>query len=204
MTEPNRRDVVKFLLAAPLAPFAISALDVERASAFTHETLEALSARGQQFKPKFFTAAEWRTVRALADLVIPRDDRSGSATDAAVPEFMDFMMGAYPNMQKWMRDGLAWLDAECTTRFAHPFVSCTKDQRTAVLDDIAWPKRAREEMHAGVEFFNRFRDLTASGFWSSRMGVRDLQYRGNTALAEWPGCPPAALKKLGVSYGKRT
>jgi hypothetical protein len=59
-------------------------------------------------------------------------------------------------------------------------------------------------MRPGVEFFNRFRDLTASGFWSSRMGVQDLRYRGNTALAEWPGCPPAALRKLGVSYKKRT
>ena len=204
MSDPNRRDVVKFLLAAPLAPFAISALDVERASELTRETLESLSERGQQFRPRFFTAAEWRTVRRLADLVIPRDERSGSATDAAVPEFMDFMMGAYPNMQAWMRDGLAWLDAESTKRFSHAFVSCTNDQRIAVLDDIAWPKRAREEMRPGVEFFNRFRDLTASGFWSSRMGVHDLQYRGNTALAEWPGCPPAALRKLGVSYRKRT
>jgi hypothetical protein len=204
MTDPNRRDVVKFLLAAPLAPFAINALDVERASELTRETLESLAQRGQQFKPKFFTATEWRTVRQLADLVIPRDDHSGSATDAGVPEFMDFMMNAYPSMQQWMRDGLAWLDAECSTRFSRAFVSCTNDQRSAVLDDIAWPKRARAEMRRGVEFFNRFRDLTASGFWSSRMGVQDLRYRGNTALAEWPGCPPAALKKLGVSYRKRT
>jgi gluconate 2-dehydrogenase gamma chain len=203
MTDPNRRDVLKFLLAAPLAPFAISALDVERASAFTRETIESLAERGQQFKPKFFTAAEWRTVRRLADLVIPRDDRSGSATDAAVPEFMDFMMGAYPTMQKWMRDGLAWLDTESTTRYSRRFVSCTHAQRTAILDDIAWPKRARDDVRAGVEFFNRFRDLTASGFWSSRMGVQDLRYQGNTALAEWPGCPPAALRKLGVSYRKR-
>jgi hypothetical protein len=134
------------------------------------------------------------------DLIIPRDERSGSATDAGVPAFIDFMLIDRPNMQTVIRGGLTWTDAECERRFGKTFVACTDAQRRELLDDIAWPKRARREMSQGVAFFNRFRDLTASGFWSSKMGVEDQRYIGNTYVREWTGCPDAALEKLGVSY----
>lgn len=150
--------------------------------------------------PRFFTPHEFDTVRVLVDLIIPRDERSGSATDAGVPEFIDFMMTDRPNMQTEVRGGLAWMDAECMRRCGKTFVDCTDAERRALLDDIAWPKKARPEMSQGVAFFNRIRDLTASGFWSSKMGVEDLQYRGNTYVREWTGCPPEALEKLGVHY----
>jgi hypothetical protein len=195
-----RRDAIKFLAAAPLASFAVTALDLERAALRTREVLAQLAERGQQYRPGVFSAQEWRTVRILVDLVIPRDERSGSATDAGVPEFMDVFMAEREGMQRWMHAGLAWLDGECRQRFRRPFADCTPVQRTAVLDDIAWPKRAREDLQPGVRFFSRFRDFTASGFWSSKMGVEDLRYTGNTALAAWNGCPPAALEKLGVRY----
>jgi hypothetical protein len=152
------------------------------------------------FAPSFFTPHELDTVRVLVDLIIPRDERSGSATDAGVPEFMDFMMTDRPDGQTPMRGGLAWLDNECTERFAKTFVTCSEAERTTVLDEIAYPKRAKPEMSQGVAFFNMFRDLTASGFWSSKMGVDDLGYQGNTFVAEWKGCPPEALQKLGVQY----
>ena len=82
-------------------------------------------------------------------------------------------------------------------------VASTSAERQAVLDDIAWPTRARPELSQGVAFFNRFRDLTASGFFSSKIGVDDLRYRGNTVVMEWAGCPDEALAKLGVSYGEK-
>jgi gluconate 2-dehydrogenase gamma chain len=198
MTE--RRDFLRIMTAAPLAHFAVTALDLEEAAVRTRETLERLAERGQQYEPKVFTAAEWRTVRVLVDLVIPRDARSGSATDAKVPEFMDVFMENRENMRTWMRTGLAWLDDECRKRFSRPFVDCQPAQRTAVLDDIAWPRRARQEMQPGVRFFNNFRNFTASGFWSSKIGVDDLQYMGNRPLAQWNGCPAPALNKLGVKY----
>jgi gluconate 2-dehydrogenase gamma chain len=145
-------------------------------------------------------------VRLLVDIVLPRDDRSGSATDAGVPEFMDFMMLDQPARQVAMRGGLAWLDAECEQRFDTRFIDCADAQRTAVLDDIAWPSRAvdasgriRPELQHGVAFFNSFRDLTATGYWTSKMGIEDLRYMGNRAV-RWNGCPDEALKKLGVSY----
>ena len=132
------------------------------------------------------------------DLIIPKDARSGSATDAGVPEFMDFLMADQPPRQTAMRGGLAWIDHECEERYDKRFLECTPEQRTAVLDDIAWPQRAKPQFAHGVAFFNSFRDLTASGFWSSKMGVEDLQYIGNVMVAEWKGCPPDALKKLGL------
>jgi gluconate 2-dehydrogenase gamma chain len=196
----DRRDFVKFLAAAPMAHFAVSALDLEEAATLTRETLEKLAERGQQYAPKVFTPAEYRTVRVLVDYVIPRDDRSGSATDARVPEFMDVFMQTRENMRNWMRTGLAWLDEECNKRFTKTFVACDDAQRRAVLDDIAWPRRARTEMANGVRFFTNFRNFTASGFWSSKMGVDDLQYMGNRPVAQWNGCPAPALAKLGVRY----
>jgi len=201
--DATRRDVLKFLLAAPLAPFAVSLGDVERATSRAHEALVSLNDREQQFRPLFFNASEWKTVRVLADLVIPRDERSGSATDAGVPEFMDFIMREYDSMQSWMRSGLAWIDGESERRHSKGFAAASASQQTAILDEIAWPRKAGTDMKDGATFFSRFRELTASGFWSSRIGVRDLRYMGNTALAAWPGCPPAALKKLGVSYKTR-
>jgi hypothetical protein len=196
----DRRDFVKFMAAAPLSAFAVTALDLEEAALRTRDTLEKLAERGQQYQPRVFTAAEWRTVRVLVDLVIPRDARSGSATDARVPEFMDVFMETRENMRTWMRAGLTWLDDECRKRFTKTFVDCAPGERAAVLDDIAWPRRARPEMQAGVRFFTNFRNFTASGFWSSRMGVDDLQYMGNRPVAQWNGCPPPALNKLGVRY----
>lgn len=191
---------MKFLTAAPLAHFAVAALDLEEASNQTREIVERLAARGQQYRPRVFTPAEWRTVGVLVDLVIPRDARSGSATDARVPEFMDVFMATREGMRTWMRTGLAWLDEECGKRFSKSFIDCSAGQRTAVLDDIAWPRRARADMQPGVRFFSNFRNFTASGFWSSKMGVDDLQYMGNRPVAQWDGCPPAALSKLGVRY----
>jgi hypothetical protein len=200
MTDVTRRDVLKVLAAAPLAEFAVTALDVDKAATFARDALAELSQRGQRYTPKFFTPDEWRVVRVLVDLVIPRDARSGSATDAGVPEFMDFMLGERESMRQWMREGLAWMNSESERRNGKAFADGTTPQQTAILDEIAWPKRASPDVQPGVRFFNNFRNLTASGFWSSRMGVHDLGYKGNTARASWQGCPPAALRKLGVHY----
>ena len=172
----------------------------ERVARAAQAALDESEASGAAFAPKFFTAHEWTTVRVLVDMIIPRDERSGSATEAGVPEFMDFMMTDRPSNQLPMRGGLAWLDAECGRRWKKSFIACTATQRSALLDDIAWPERAAPEVSQGVAFFNRFRDLTASGFFSSKMGVADLRYKGNTVVPVWKGCPDEALAKLGVKY----
>ncbi|MDO8678921.1 MAG: gluconate 2-dehydrogenase subunit 3 family protein [Acidobacteriota bacterium] len=210
------------MLAAPAAGFAWT--DAEAMQAATAAQTARAAATANPFVPKFFTASEFRLVNVLADIVIPKDERSGSATDAGVPEFMDFMMIDQPARQVAMRGGLAWLDVECQKRFDKTFLNCVPAERTTVLDDIAWPSRpstlrepqGRPEpsrgatgsgqvpggLAHGVAFFSSFRDLTASGFWTTRMGIDDLRYLGNRSVAQWRGCPDEALKKLGVSYGR--
>ncbi|HEY3278996.1 MAG TPA: gluconate 2-dehydrogenase subunit 3 family protein [Gemmatimonadales bacterium] len=159
------------------------------------------AASGAAFAPTFFTAHEYETVRILVDVIIPKDERSGSATDAGVPEYMDFLMSDGSDGQRIaMRGGLAWLDIQTRRRFKKAFKECVEQERATILDSIAWPARAAPDMSQGVAFFNSFRDLTAAGFFSSRMGVEDLRYQGNTVVTEWKGCPPEALSKLGVRY----
>jgi hypothetical protein len=191
----NRRTLLQLLASAPMAAGFVwteaEAAEAHRAAAAARQTAAA-------FKPQFFTPHEYGTVRVLVDLIIPRDARSGSATDAGVPEFMDFIVHDQANRRTAMRGGLAWLDLECHRRFDKTFLASSAAERTAVLDDISWPGRARPELSHGVAFFNSLRDLTATGFWTSKMGIEDLQYMGNTFVAEWTGCPPEALKKLGL------
>lgn len=194
----DRRNALKLMTSAPVAAgLAWSADDARAASALADAALQA-AAHGAVYTPRFFTAHEWQTVRVLVDIIIPKDDRSGSATEAGVPEFLDFIVIDQPARQTAMRGGLAWLDIECQRRFDKTFVQCGDTERTAVLDDIAWPQRATPERAHGVAFFSNFRDLTAAGYWTSRIGIADLQYMGNRSVAQWRGCPDEALKRLGV------
>jgi gluconate 2-dehydrogenase gamma chain len=198
----SRREAVGLVATVPLVlAFGCTQAGCERASRFARRL--GLQPGGTTFEPKFFTPHEYDTVRVLVDLIIPEDDRSGSATEARVPEFMDFMMADQDTGSEAhtaMRNGLAWMDAECNRRFSKTFFEAAEEERTAVLDDIAWPARARPEMNQGVAFFNSFRELTASGFWSSEIGVKDLQYKGNAFVPEWRGCPDSVLRKIGVGY----
>lgn len=194
----KRREAVELLAVAPfVGSLPLPPAAAARGARFVRELL---ATPAQTYTPQFFSPHEWQTVRVLVDLVIPKDARSGGATDAAVPEFMDFILVSYPENQLWMRGGLAWLDTECHRRFTTDFLGASPAQRGEVLDAIAWPDRAPVGQHHGVEFFNHFRDFTASGFWSSQMGVADLQYKGNVYVADWQGCPPEQLTKLGVRY----
>jgi len=202
MSAIDRRDLLKLLASAPAAA-ALTWTDADALRAFEGAAAAGQAAQraGTRYQPKFFNAHQWATVGLLVDYVIPRDEKSGSATDAGVPEFMDFMMIDQPARQSAMRGGLAWIDRECLKRYDKSFVAATDAERRAVLDDISWPRRARPEMAAGVAFFNSFRDLTASGFFTSKIGMADLEYQGNTFVAEWKGCPDEWLKKLGVGPG---
>lgn len=155
-----------------------------------------------QWTPRYFSALELETFRILADLIIPRDARSGSATEAGVVEYADFVLSESNDRTKQVwRDGFAWLDAECWQRFGtRRFASCTQEQRTEVLDDIAWPRRAGPEFREAVAWFNRVRDLVGAGFFSSQVGVEDIGYIGGVFNPVWRGAPPEALRDLGVSY----
>jgi gluconate 2-dehydrogenase gamma chain len=203
----SRRQALAGLVAVP-AGLWLSPEAIDRASAHAAAALQGTPQQGaatppaQQprpaYQPKNFTSDEWRLVRLLVNYVIPADAKSGSATAAGVPEFMDFVLGEYPTNRQWMKDGLGWMNAECRRRHDKGFVSCTDAQRREVLDAIAWPRKAAPEMRAGVEFFNRFRNMTASGFFSSRMGVQDLGYIGNRPVAKWEGTPAHVARHFGL------
>lgn len=201
----DRRDALKLMgLMAAASSFSFACTGEETRDAQERASREATTQPDDDYELQFFTEHEYETVRTLADMVIPADERSGSASDAGVPEFMDFVMTdeLLPGMeqrQTAMRGGLAWLDYECLERFDGPFIECTEEERKELLDIIAWPEEAPPEMEAGVAFFNSFRDLTASGFFSSKMGVEDLEYIGNAYVEEWTGCSDETLQHLDLA-----
>ena len=149
----------------------------------------------------FFTEHEMKTITVLADIIIPADDKSGSATDAEVPEFIEFIVKDMPEHQVPMRGGLRWLDMQCFNRFGKPFVESDHDQQLEIVNEIAYPLKAKPEMKAGVAFFNRMRDLTAAGFFTTQMGFKDLGYVGNVAN-KWEGVPKDVLAQYGFADDK--
>ncbi len=198
-SELSRREMVSVLAAgagAFLMPIPVQASEAARIAA--RSSAVAASA-GKAYAPKVYTPHEWALVSMLVDYIIPKDAKSGSATDAAVPEFMDTMLDLEPGMRTANRGGLAWIDHQCHRRFDKDFVDCTDAQRRLLLDDIAFPARAPRELASGVAWFNSFRDFTATGFFTSEMGVTDIGYEGNTAVMEWTGCPPVNYTRLGVT-----
>jgi gluconate 2-dehydrogenase gamma chain len=167
-------------------------------------------------KGRFFTDHEMATITILADIIIPKDDVSGSASDAKVPEFIDFIVKDMPQHQVPMRGGLRWLDMECLKRFEKSFKDSSKDQQLQVVDDIAYPtikyKGENDEMiekgtvkpglQPGVSFFNLMRNLTATGFYTSAEGVKDIGYAGNQSN-KWNGVPDEVLRQYNVSYTEK-
>jgi len=204
----NRRDSLKALgLSTLSAGLLLEACKTENKKA----AVEAVPATGaeagrQPFEverdkklnaDKFFTAAEMATITLLADIIIPKDEKSGSASDAKVPDFIEFIVKDIPDHQTPMRGGLRWLDMQCLNRFGKTFADSSKAQQIELVDMIAYPKKAKPQMAQGVAFFNRMRDLTASGFFTSEMGVKDVGYAGN-APNKWTGVPADVLKHYGM------
>ena len=185
-----------------LAAMGVGAFAAYGVGTPTWERFKRLAVSGQQ-SAGFFTPAERATLGVLVDMVIPRDAKSGSATDAGSLDYMDFVVGDSSDRgkQAW-RDGLAWFDAEAGRRFNKTFTQASEQERGQIVDAVAWPARAAAELRPQVDFFNRLRDLTATAFFSSRMGVEDLNYMGGVFNPDWQGAPPEALRELGVSYAE--
>ena len=149
----------------------------------------------------YFTKHEMATITVLADIIIPKDQFSGSASEAKVPEFIEFIVKDIPEHKIPMRGGLKWLDIQSFNRFEKPFIDASSEQQLEIIDEIAYPALAKPEMQTGVAFFNRMRSLTASGFYTTEMGVKDIGYVGNEPN-QWPGVPPAVLKQYGMENVK--
>jgi gluconate 2-dehydrogenase gamma chain len=153
-------------------------------------------------KAAFFTPDEMATITILGDIIIPKDEVSGSASDAKVPDFIEFIVKDMPQHQTPMRGGLRWLDVQCLKRYEKPFRSCTTQQQMEMVDAIAWPKKAKPEMAQGVSFFNLMRNLTATGFYTSEIGGKDVGYMGNVPN-QWNGVPADVLKQYNLAYTEK-
>ena len=150
----------------------------------------------------FFTPEEMATITVLADIIIPKDELSGSASDAKVPDFIAFIVKDMPEHQTPMRGGLRWLQMESLKRFEHSFGDITDKQRIAIVDDIAYPNKVKPGMQQGVAFFSLMRNLTCTGFYTSEIGTKDIGYKGNTPN-QWNGVPDDVLKQYNVAYTEK-
>jgi gluconate 2-dehydrogenase gamma chain len=150
----------------------------------------------------FFIEHEMATIAILADIIIPKDEVSGSATEAKVPEFIEFIVKDMPDFQVPMRGGLRWLDVQSLKMFEKAFKDCTAEQQIQLVDLIAYPKKARPELVQGVAFFSTMRNLTATGFYTSEMGIKDVGYMGNKPN-QWNGVPDDVLKQYNLAYSEK-
>jgi gluconate 2-dehydrogenase gamma chain len=192
----SRRNLFHIIGSVP----AVAALGASAATAAETHGNHAHAAASQTAKGPYqrqtFDDHQWKTVRVLCDLIIPADERSGSASQAQVPEFLDDWIAfrteqdGNQNFRAEIFGGLMWLDRESNRLFGKDFADASAENQKQILDRIAYPKKAAKADSPWVAFFSQFRSLTVSGFFSSKTGVADLPYLGNTAVAEWKGCDP--------------
>ncbi|MCC5942086.1 MAG: gluconate 2-dehydrogenase subunit 3 family protein [Balneolaceae bacterium] len=211
----DRREHLKLLLAGTVGTGLfitsctkedrqISEKIIERGAGFGYGRTEEEKKRDNRLHSEtFFTDYEMEMVHLLADIIIPADEESGSATDAGVPDFIEFMMKDIPALQVPTRGGLMWLNIECRKRFNKTFLQCSDTEKMQLIDEIAWPDKASADMLYGVRFFNRMRDLVSTGYFTSRQGIEYLGYEGNSP-GFWDGVPDEVLKKHGFEYDQKT
>ena len=207
----DRRKSLKLIATSALAGGALAAgCNTGEKNKMAVEPVFALDRNPDELKnekrliamEKFFTDDEIATIRVLADIIIPADEVSGSATEAKVPEFIAFIVKDMPSHQTPMRGGLRWLDVQCMKRFDKAFKDCSMQQQLEMVDDIAYPEKAKPGMSQGIKFFNLMRNLTATGFYTSQIGVKDIGYVGNTPN-QWNGVPDEVLKQYVLSYSEK-
>ncbi len=163
---------------------------------------EAEHEKDVKAKGTFFTPEEMASITILGDIIIPKDEISGSASDAGVPEFIEYIVKDMPKHQIPMLGGLRWLDIQCLKRYEKSFPACSTQQQMEMVDEIAWPKKARPEMAQGVTFFNLVRNLVSTGFYTSEIGRKDIGYMGNVPN-QWNGVPDDVLKQYKMAYTEK-
>jgi gluconate 2-dehydrogenase gamma chain len=188
----TRRDILRTLAFGAVGGSVLQVIPAEAAE-YIHQMVhkEKAAAPAGKYTPKYFSAAQYATLIALCDAILPKDETSGGAVEAGAPEFIDLLTSENPEYQLKLGGGLFWLDGFCTDRYGNVFMECTPAQKKEVLDLIAFRKNAKKDpaLSQGVAFFAFLRSLTCDGYYTSKIGIVDLGYIGNTALSEFPGCP---------------
>jgi len=198
----ERRQLLKVFASLPAAALAAkrarAAQNGGAAPAAAQAMNDAANIAGG-YQRKILTEHEYNAVRVLSDWIIPADERSGSASEAGVPEFIDdWLDDQRGELLGTIRGGLTWLDVQSNRSFGRDFVDSNRDQQKQILDRIAFPQQASAADQPGAHFFDSLRDLVVSGFYTSEIGLRDLPYLGNEPQASWQGCPAPVMAKLKV------
>ena len=188
---PSRRFILKTLTMGAAAGSVLRVIPLQAAE-YAHHLIEDEKSAAPGYAPKFFDAHQYKTLQTLCESIIPADADSGGAIEAGAPEFIDLLTSENTDYQKTLGEGLKWLDSTCTTRYGKGYLDCAPSQQKEILDLIAYRKSAEsdESLVQPVEFFSFLRNFTADGFFTSKIGIKYLGYKGNTFLTEFPGCPP--------------
>jgi gluconate 2-dehydrogenase gamma chain len=188
----TRRDVLKTLAMGAVGGSVLQAVPLQAAQ-HVHRMIAQEKSRGGTgtYRPKFFSAHPYQTLSSLCDAIIPADEHSAGAVKAGAPEFIDLLTSENKDHQLALGGGMMWLDGFCADRFGSTYLACSPAEKKQVLDLIAYRKNADTDaaLSQGVEFFAFLRRLTSDGFYTSEIGIKDLQYIGNTYVMEFPGCP---------------
>ncbi len=189
----SRRDLLRNLTVGAAAGSVLQMIPVEAAT-LAHQMVHQARAASPagKYAPKFFPPHQYATLLYLCDTIIPEDEESGGAIEAGAPEFIDLLTSENDEYQLAFGGGLMWLDNFCADRYSATFLDSAPAQQKEVLELIAYRKNAESDptLSQGVAFFARLRQMTCDGFYTSKIGIEDLHYIGNTALSLFPGCPP--------------
>jgi hypothetical protein len=188
----SRRDILK-TLAITATGGSVLQLIPAQAAEYAHQAVhKEKSAAAGKYTPKYFPPHQYETLTSLCETIIPKDEKSGGAIEAGAPEFIDLLTSENTKYQLKLGGGLFWIDSFCTDRYSATYLDCTPEQKKSVLDLLAFRKNAKADptLSQGVSFFAFVRSLTCDAFYTSKIGIADLQYIGNTALPDFPGCPP--------------
>ena len=189
----SRRDVLKSLSMGAAATSVLRVIPLQAAE-YAHHMIETEKAasKGGVYTPKYFPPLQYKTLQSLCESIFPADTDCGGAVEAGAPEFIDLLTSENPQYQLTLGGGLMWLDSACLDRYGKTYLDCTAQQKTEMLDLIAYRKNIAQDpsVSQGVAFFSFLRNLAADGFFTSKIGIQYLGYIGNGYLAEFPGCPP--------------
>jgi len=193
MDRVSRRTVLKSLSTGIVAGSVLRVIPLEAAE-YAHHVIDQEKAddKSGAYVPKFFDAHQYKTLQSLCETILPTDADSGGAMEAGAPEFIDLLTSENDHYQTVLASGLKWLDATCTSRFGKAYLDCAPEKQKEILDLIAYRKNAAQDegLKDAVDFFSFLRNFTADGFFTSKIGIKYLGYKGNTFLTEFPGCPP--------------
>lgn len=187
----SRRAVLKSLSMGVVAGSVMRVIPLEAAE-YAHRMIEAEKGTTGTYAPKFFDPAAYKTLQSLCETILPMDADAAGALEAGAPEFIDLLTSENAEYQSTLGGGLKWLESTCTTRYGKTYVECPPEQQKQMLDLIAYRKNAEQDatLIPAIEFFSLLRKMTADGFFTSKIGIKYLGYKGNTYLTQFPGCPP--------------